>query len=416
MNEDRVRELFIALAGSSTRAAALNDLAAWAGADASLLFVRDPVVGALVPAPGCTQTLRGGPSWREFFARCNTPGSHTAQVEFPKGSICTAVALVRRESACILLGGAPAGDKVSTIERWMPLLGTALAVEQDAALARAESRIAIGAADAAHTLAEALEASRADASRLNAQLREEQRRKDEFLAMLGHELRNPLSALVTAVGVLQATADPRHVKQMAEVMGRQTTQLSRLVEDLLDMSRVSRGQIELRRQAVTLQQTLADAIEQSRPLIAARGHQLTVSIAEEPLILNADRARLIQIFSNLLSNASKYTDYGGRILVNAVRDRNLAVVSVQDNGIGLAADMLDAVFDLFTQVKVEVDRSQGGLGIGLTLVRSLVRQHGGNVIAESAGIGKGATFTVQLPLQTEGARALSERAEDAAKA
>lgn len=412
MNEDRVRELFIALAGLPTRQDALKDLAAWAGADASLLFVRDPVVGVLVPAPGCPQTLSGGPSWRDFFASCNIAGRHAGQVELPKGAHRGAIALVVGQSACILLGGAPADDKVRSIARWLPLLGAVLEAEQDAALARAEANIAIGAADAAQTLAAALEASRADGSRLNMQLREEQRRKDEFLAMLGHELRNPLSALVTAVGVLQATADPRHVKKMAEVMCRQTTQLSRLVEDLLDMSRVSRGQIELRRQAVNLQQSLADAIEQSRPMIAARGHQLTVSITEEPLILNADRARLIQIFSNLLSNASKYTDHGGRISVNAVREGNLAVVSVQDNGIGLAADMLDSVFDLFTQVKVEVDRSQGGLGIGLTLVRSLVRQHGGNVVAESAGFGKGATFTVRLPLQTEGARTLSGRAHD----
>ncbi len=415
MAEDRIiRELFIALTGLSNRASALTDLAAWAGAGAILLFVRDPVVGALVPAPGCPQTLRGGLSWKDFFARCAAAGRHAAQVEFPPGTTVNAIALVNSTSACVLLGGAPAADKVTTIECWLPLLTAVLDAEQDAALARADAKIAIGAADAAQTLAEALEASRSEGSRLNAQLREEQRRKDEFLAMLGHELRNPLSALVTAVGVLQATQDPRHVQQMAEVMSRQTSQLARLVDDLLDMSRVSRGQIELRRHPVLLQSILADATEQSSAMVDARGHRLVLSITDEPLRLNADRARLIQIFANLLSNASKYTDRGGRISLTASRDKNHAVVRVQDNGIGLAPDMLESIFDLFTQVKVDVDRSQEGLGIGLTLVRSLVRQHGGHVTAESAGLGKGSTFTVRLPLQAEVVQKPAERAEDSA--
>ncbi|MEO8165602.1 MAG: HAMP domain-containing sensor histidine kinase [Betaproteobacteria bacterium] len=389
---------------------ALRELAIWAGANAMLLFVRDPEVGVLVPAPGCPQTLRGGPSWRSFLAGCVTPGRHAAQVEFPPGTSLEAIALADGRTACILLGGAPPVDKVKTIECWMPLLRAVLDAEQAETLARAEAAIAKGAADAAITLVDALEATRAEGSNLNAQLREEQRRKDEFLAMLGHELRNPLSALVTAVGVLQTTADPRHVKQMTEVMNRQTAQLSRLVEDLLEMSRVSRGQIELRRHQADLQSILADAIEQSRAIVAARGHQLQIDLSNEPMILNADRTRLIQVFANLLSNAAKYTDHGGRISITAERDEKYAVVSVQDNGIGIGADMLESIFDLFTQVKVDVDRSQGGLGIGLTLVRSLVRQHGGNVIAESAGLGQGSTFTIRLPLQAEGMRTFAPRA------
>jgi CheY-like chemotaxis protein/two-component sensor histidine kinase len=208
---------------------------------------------------------------------------------------------------------------------------------------------------------------------------------------------------VTSIDLLRRAPDARAAARHLDIMARQTGQMSRLVEDLLDVSRVSRGRIELRRHRILLNDVLRDAVEAIRPTLQLRRHELKLGMADEELPVNGDGVRLTQVFSNLLHNAAKYTDPNGRIEVATFRDGDHAVVRVRDNGIGMAPEMLPRVFDLFAQAPVSLDRAQGGLGIGLTLVRALIELHGGEAVAESEGLGRGSVFTVRLPIMKRAA-------------
>ncbi len=235
--------------------------------------------------------------------------------------------------------------------------------------------------------------------RAEAALAEESRRKDEFLATLAHELRNPLAPICNGLALLRmAPAGAPASERVLDMVERQLAHMVRLIDDLLDVSRVSRGRLELRRQRVTVRAVLDAALEASRPLAEAARHELVVRLPDEPLTLDADPVRLAQVVSNLLNNATKYTSPGGRITVTAERAGAEAVVRVADTGAGIEAEQLSEVFEMFNQVGKTLDRSQGGLGIGLALVRRLVEMHGGTVAAESPGVGQGSTFTVRLPL------------------
>jgi signal transduction histidine kinase/ActR/RegA family two-component response regulator len=227
------------------------------------------------------------------------------------------------------------------------------------------------------------------------------RHKDEFLAMLGHELRNPLFPLQNAIQYLiKAGPDEHGAKEAKGVIQRQLAHMSRLIDDLLDAARISHGKIELRKQRIELSVALRNALDMSRPLIEAARHAVTVSLPAQPVYLEADPERLAQILANLLSNAAKYTSEGGQIRVLASIEQGEVVIHVQDNGIGIAADKLLSIFELFSQVDTSAGRSHGGLGIGLTLVRTLVTGHGGTVAAHSAGRDKGSEFVVRLPIDT----------------
>jgi signal transduction histidine kinase len=234
-----------------------------------------------------------------------------------------------------------------------------------------------------------------------AQLSEDDRRKNEFLAMLAHELRNPLAPIRTAVDLLkiQKSLDPA-IEKARDVIDRQLRQITRMVDDLLDVSRITRGQVQLQLESVELGSVVACALETSRPLIAARNHELTVAVAKQPIWLSGDAARLAQVLSNLINNAAKYTEPGGHIWVEADREEDKAVLRVRDTGSGIAPNLLPKIFDLFVQADRTLDRSQGGLGIGLTLVRHLVEMHGGKVKASSPGTEMGSEFVVYLPLRT----------------
>lgn len=226
---------------------------------------------------------------------------------------------------------------------------------------------------------------------------EADRRKDEFIATLAHELRNPLAPIRTGLEILRRVGElPPAAARTRDMMERQLTHMVRLVDDLLDVSRVSRGKLQLRFEPVTLQQVLADAIEASQPAVDAARHQLALRLPQQPLKVQGDLTRLAQVFSNLLNNASKYTPPGGRIELRAHAEDGHAVVEVQDNGNGIPAEMLPHVFDLFAQGPQA--REGGGLGIGLWLVQRLVQLHQGTIAAASAGPGEGSTFTVRLPL------------------
>src|SRR5687767_13141378 len=229
-------------------------------------------------------------------------------------------------------------------------------------------------------------------------LQDANRRKDEFLAMLSHELRNPLAPIRNAVEVIRRLAPPDPKLTMArDVVDRQVTLLARLVEELLDVSRISLGKIALKKEPVDLARIIAHSVETARPLIDARGQALAVSVPAAPVWLSADFARLSQVVSNLLNNASKYTGEGGRIELTANAEEGEATIVVRDNGVGIEAQLLHKVFDLFVQGERALDRGQGGLGIGLTLVKRLVELHNGRVEAASDGPGRGAIFTVMLP-------------------
>jgi PAS domain S-box-containing protein len=232
-------------------------------------------------------------------------------------------------------------------------------------------------------------------------LQEADRRKDEFLAMLAHELRNPLAPIRNAIEILRRTLPPDPKPQWArEVIERQVAQLTRLVDDLLDVSRITRGKIRLRRETVELRAIVERAVEISQPLILSRQHRLVVRPVPESVRIDGDPARLVQVVSNLLNNAAKYTPERGLIEVETEAAHGEAVIRVRDNGSGISAELLPHVFEPFRQADETLARSQGGLGGGLTLARRLVELHGGRVEAESEGIGKGAVFTVRLPGQT----------------
>ncbi|MCC2971924.1 PAS domain S-box protein [Massilia sp. IC2-476] len=229
-------------------------------------------------------------------------------------------------------------------------------------------------------------------------LRNADRRKDEFLATLAHELRNPLAPISNAVHLLRRPDGRRTADRMVEMVGRQVRQMVRLVDDLMDVSRITQGKLELRREPLSLAEILSMAVETSMPAIEAGRHELTVSLPEETLVLEADKVRLTQVFGNMLNNAAKYTDRGGHIWASAWREDDQVVVSVRDSGIGIPAAKLPHVFEMFSQAHRDSVRGQAGLGIGLTMVRSLVELHGGSVEARSEGPGKGSEFLVRLPL------------------
>ena len=248
-------------------------------------------------------------------------------------------------------------------------------------------------------------------------LKDADRHKDEFLAMLAHELRSPLAPIRNALEILRrAGNDSRMIGRSRDVLERQVAHLVRLVDDLLDVARIARGKLELRKQRVNLVSIIAAVVEAGRPLVEEMGQQLNVTLPPEPVYLDADPARLTQVVLNLLTNAAKYTERGGHIGITAERQGSDAVITVRDSGIGIPADRLPHIFDLFMQVEGSRGRSRGGLGLGLTLVKRLTELHGGTVGVRSDGPGRGSEFTVRLPAVLGRAAAESPPCEPAAAA
>ena len=238
---------------------------------------------------------------------------------------------------------------------------------------------------------------------ISADFSEADRRKTEFLVTLAHELRNPLAPISNGLDAMRICADkPDVVARTRAMMARQVDQLSHLVDDLLDIARINSGKVDLKKLEVDLGAILAVAIETSAPLMEASGHTFNLEVSPEPMRLCADPTRIIQAVSNLLNNAAKYTPRGGRISLSAAREGGEAVISIADNGVGIAESQIENVFTMFSQVGMSIERSQGGLGIGLSLVRQLVGLHGGTVSASSSGLDEGSVFTIRLPLLLSG--------------
>jgi signal transduction histidine kinase len=237
-----------------------------------------------------------------------------------------------------------------------------------------------------------------DNARLYEKMQDQDRRKDEFLAMLAHELRNPLAPISNAVHVLRASGEnPSRLSWAGDVIARQLRLLVRLVDDLLDVSRITRGKIDLKIESIDVARVIAAAVETSRPFVDAQQHSLVVSLPSEPLRLKGDFARVGQILANILNNAAKYTDKGGRIVVTALREADEIVFRIRDSGMGIPQEQLNTIFEPFRQIERSLDRSQGGLGVGLTLAKRLVEMQGGSISAHSDGADLGSEFTVRLP-------------------
>jgi CheY-like chemotaxis protein/nitrogen-specific signal transduction histidine kinase len=251
----------------------------------------------------------------------------------------------------------------------------------------------------AENLAERV-ATAVDNSRLYHAVKEANKQKDEFLAMLAHELRNPLAAIRYAVALGQVS-NGDSTSELFEVIDRQTQNLAHLIDDLLDVSRISGDKVTLRKEQIDVATVVHRAVATVRPLMDQKLHELCLDLPNEPLVLNVDPTRVEQIIANLLTNAGKYTQERGRVTVSAQSHGQEAVIRIIDTGVGLPPEMIGRVFDLFAQADRTLDRSEGGLGIGLTVARKLAEMHGGTISAASEGLGKGATFTVRLPLSNE---------------
>jgi signal transduction histidine kinase len=230
-------------------------------------------------------------------------------------------------------------------------------------------------------------------------LRTADRRKDEFLAMLAHELRNPLAPILSASELLERSLQTdAHSLAILQVVKRQAKQLTRLVDDLLDVARITQGRIQLQRESLELSRIISQALESVGPLLAQKGHQVILIPQPEPLHINGDAARLVQCLTNILTNAAKYTDFGGQVRVEARRELDAALIAITDNGVGISRELLPRVFDLFVQSERSLDRAQGGLGVGLSVVKALIEMHEGRVSVDSAGPGSGSRFEIRLPL------------------
>lgn len=386
------------------------------GCEELLFFIVDPEIRVLLPAPGVAKTLRGGAGWRRFLKQCASPGVHETVVDLPEEAPRQARAISTGSFVAVALGGSVDETRLLCLRRRARLLGALFLSEQACRQQEATVEVAREGAARAHSLATALDAARAAAADLNTRLRDESDRKDEFLAMLAHELRNPLAPLLHSVEILRrAVPEEPALRRPLEVMARQLSHMTRLVNDLLDVSRVSRQAVRLQRHVLPLHEVLQAACETVAPKIEAKRHRLVVHESAQPIYVDGDKTRLVQVFGNLLSNAAKYTESGGLITVEVIADGSRASVVVKDNGIGIPSAKLGSIFDLFSQVDSTLHRSEGGLGIGLTLARSLVNLHGGQVTAHSAGLGKGSTFIVTLPA-ARGATTNTEAAPDSAAA
>jgi signal transduction histidine kinase len=398
------------LADVAQRDAAARQLARAMGADELLIFLRDPDAKAMLPAPGWRRTLPGGEAWRDLLGRIDQPGLHRSKVPWP-GSPATqpVVACSDANLAILAIGGHVDEADARLVGLTIPLLHAALRAQHGLATAAGELQAARSEIRQATALMKALDETRAQLDRSLVELATQarsleearaktelaMRSKDEFMAMLGHELRNPLAPFKTALDLLRM----RGIwSQEHDVMQRQANHMIRLVEDLLDVSRIAGGKLTLQRVPTEVSSILARALETAAPLIDQRRQRVELQVPDTGLCVNGDPARLAQVFSNLLANAAKYSDIDGRIEVTAVQAGDMARISVTDHGIGIEAGMLEDVFVLFHQQGRGLDRAQGGLGLGLAIVRNLVTLHDGKVEAASAGPGHGSTFTVELPL------------------
>lgn len=407
--------IFIELQNPGTRFVATSKLALYAGVAQVLIFGRDAEVGIFLPAPGLPQTLRAGRRWQDFLRQCAEAGSAEASLpsaEFDTDSPVWGQCDSGGKVIVVFIGAEPAAPTRAAIVALLPLIGAKLAGELAEIAAVGLAAAARESHRRANELNTALDVSRRELQsayqrvedelvfrrEAEAKLRDADRRKDEFLAMLAHELRNPLAPIGMAAKILRVgQMTPDRVKQTCEIIDRQIRHMTKLLDDLLDVSRVTRGLVVLTQGVHDIVAIVRDAVEQARPLIDARCHHLSLTVPAQAAQVRGDGTRLVQIVTNLLNNAAKYTPQGGVIELELKLDAGTVQIVVRDNGTGIDASLLPHIFDLFVQGERSFDRAQGGLGIGLALVKSLVEQHDGSIGVASAGHGAGSEFTIRLP-------------------
>ncbi len=399
--------LIASLAQPMARGDTSARLAACYHARELLIFEWDDTVENYLPAPAFKARLRDGRAWQSFLRRCGQVGH--VKAELPLNDDSGAQPVLGRKGAdgliVVLIGGAPAIDGEDPLFQLLPLLARAFSVDRQAREARSNLLLAQEKAEHASMLAESLERARRD---LAAALREARaaqdalqisdRRKDEFLAILAHELRNPLAPIANGLELMKQQDMGEPLSGVRSMMEQQLRHMVRLIDDLMDISRISRGKISLQMENVSLAQAIHMACQESRPLYESMRHTLELDLPDEVLAVHADMSRLLQIFSNLLNNAAKYTPPGGLVCISVREADGHALVSVRDNGVGLEPNQTERIFELFAQVGNKEGKSVGGLGVGLALVRNLVTLHAGVVSVSSQGLGKGSDFTVKLPL------------------
>jgi len=388
-----------ALAEPGGRQAAAKDFARRWGAEDLILFVRDVAVGRSLPAPGFTQTLRGARAWHQLVAAAVDEGTAQGSVENEQGTTRPAFAVGLRDgTAAVLVGDAIAAPARPLLREILPLFGALFRTEAAAARAEVESQMARTAATQATSLASKLDATRGELQHALSAAETASRARDEFLATVSHELRTPLTSIIGWIQLLRLERDEASLSEGLDTIDRNARAQSRLIEDILDFSRINAGKLHLNVRPLDLSDVIDAATDVVRPAADAKGVRIERILDTEAGHVSGDADRLQQIVWNLLSNAVKFTPREGKVLIRLERINSHCELTVSDTGQGISPKFLPYVFDRFSQADSSSTRAHAGLGLGLGIVRHLVELHGGTVQAFSPGEGQGATFAVRLPL------------------
>ena len=389
-----------AIADRDRRTQAIRTLARKLGAEDLMVFVRDPAIERSLPAPGFPQTLSDARQWRTLVEGAVATGSFQGTIRSPQGGVSVAHAIGLPDgTVAVLIGGSAANSpSLDPVKQLLPLLGALFRMEGLAHHAEAETKLAQQSAVQATELASNLDSTRAELRRALTVAETATRARDDFLATVSHELRTPLTSMIGWIQLLQDESDPELLMQGLDTIGRNARAQGRLIEDILDFSRINAGKLRLDVRPIELIDVIRAAIEVVGPAAGAKGIAIDSVLDPNAGIVSGDPDRLQQVVWNLLSNAAKFTPRGGRIQIRLQRVQSQAVLSVSDSGQGISPEFLPRVFDRFSQADPTSTRSQSGLGLGLGIVKHLVELHGGTVEASSKGPGTGSTFSVRLPV------------------
>jgi signal transduction histidine kinase/ActR/RegA family two-component response regulator len=404
------------LADAGRRAEAARSVAAFVGAEDLVIFIRDREVDALLPAPGFAQSLPEARAWRAFAGECVRRGEATARLPLPGRSEPGEVRGLAGADGSVLalLGGAPDAGRAAELARLLPLLAAAFHGELTAAAAAGQAALAKEAAEQARLLAASLDEARQVVQAALNEAKAANAAKDEFLAVLSHELRNPLSPVLLAANLLEGDARlPADMREQIRTIRRNVELEARLIDDLLDLTRITHGKLQLHRVPAGAHRLLAQTLDMYRADLHEKNLSLAVDLRAEHDGVLADPARLQQVFWNLIKNAVKFTESGGAVTVRTYNDAatpGTIRIEVADTGIGIEPARLGKIFGAFDQGDAGVTKQFGGLGLGLSISRALVEMHGGTIRAASEGAGRGATFAVELPTHAATARPAAPRA------
>jgi signal transduction histidine kinase/ActR/RegA family two-component response regulator len=392
--------LISALASPDGRREAARRLAQYLGAEDLILFIQDPEINILLPAPGFIQTLPSRQTWRALLDECATRGECEAAVPFPDAQSTKPVMAMAGQDGSVLalIGGRPKLDEARALVDLMPLLAAALRGERAVLTSEGQTRIARQAATQSKTLAEMLDTARSDLERALRAAEAASRAKDDFLATVSHELRTPLTPILGFARMLRSgQLDASNIERALASIERNAELQSHLIEDILDFARIIAGKLRLDVQPLDPAVVVEAAVDVVRPAATAKDVRLQVVLDPGAGPVAGDASRLQQVIWNLLTNAVKFTPRGGRVQVRLERTNSHIEITISDSGEGISPDFLPYVFDRFRQADNSISRRHGGLGLGLSIVRQLVEMHGGTVNVYSGGLEQGATFIVKLP-------------------